>query len=107
MLSTRMQLVQLLLPVRDNEGTPFPAEWFDDIRHALTERFGGITAYARAPAHGTFAGESGQVISDDIVVFEVMCDALDRGFWAQYRADLTVRFAQEELVIRALPMQRL
>lgn len=102
-----MHLVQLLLPVCDNAGRPFAPCLYEEIRRALTTRFGGVTAYARAPAHGSFADQSGRVTSDDIVVLEVMCSALDRDFWERYRAELTERFAQDDLVIRALPMERL
>jgi hypothetical protein len=34
-------------------------------------------------------------------VLEVMVDQLDRAWWKEFRADLEVRFAQEELVVRA------
>jgi hypothetical protein len=102
-----MHLIQLLLPLRDNDGNTFPAERFEEIRHALTARFGGVTAYTHAPARGTYATGDGQVIADDIVVFEVMCEGLDREFWSAYRATLTASFAQDDLVVRALPMERL
>jgi hypothetical protein len=42
--SARMYLVQILLPVYDNDGRPFPASSYADVRRELTERFGGLTA---------------------------------------------------------------
>lgn len=102
-----MHIIQLLLPLRDNEGRPFDRSLFDGVRDELTERFGGLTAYNRAPAEGLFSDAAGHVTRDDVVVVEVMCDALDEAYWGAYRARLTALFAQEELVIRALPMQRL
>lgn len=102
-----MHIVQLLLPLRDNEGEAFDRSLYDGVRKELTKRFGGLTAYNRAPAEGLFSNPDGQVTHDDVVVFEVMCEALDTEFWRQYRAELTTLFAQDELVVRALPMQRL
>ena len=102
-----MYLVQILLPVRDNDGNAFPAELYEDVRSDMTEHFGGVTAYLRAPAHGVFESDGGEVMRDDIVIVEVMCDALDRSYWATYRTHLTELFAQEALVVRALPFEAL
>jgi hypothetical protein len=44
---------------------------------------------------------------DDVVIFEVMTDQLDRPWWVQYRRDLEQRFRQIELVIRASSIERL
>jgi hypothetical protein len=56
-------LVQLLLPIRDESGRPFPRELYDSLANELTDRFGGLTAYTRAPAAGlweeTQGGRSG------------------------------------------------
>ncbi len=101
-----MHLVQLLLPVYDNQGAALPRELFDTVRKELVERFGGLTAYTRAPASGLWADGS-EVDKDDIVVYEVMVDALDRGWWATYRQALEQRFAQDELMIRALKTEQL
>jgi hypothetical protein len=51
----------------------------------LTERFGGLTALTRSPAHGTTT-ESGKPAHDETVVFEVMSLALDVSWWESYRA---------------------
>lgn len=48
-----MHLVEILLPVADNEGRPFAAHKYADVREELTRRFGGITAFTRAPAQGS------------------------------------------------------
>lgn len=50
-----MYLIQLFLPLRDNAGEKFPDAMYRGIRDQLTERFGGMTAYARAPAEGPLA----------------------------------------------------
>ena len=102
-----MHLVQLLLPVRDNAGRPFPAATFEPVRAELTARFGGLTAYSRAPAEGVWDGGGEGRARDDIVVYEVMADALDREWWGAFRAELERRFAQDEVVVRAHPIERL
>ncbi|NUZ06616.1 hypothetical protein [Piscinibacter koreensis] len=101
-----MHLVQLLLPVYDNAGAAFPKALYEDVRRELVDRFGGITTYSRAPAKGLWR-DGGGVDRDDIVVYEVMADALDRAWWAGYRASLEQRFAQDEVVVRALAAERL
>lgn len=102
-----MHLVQLLLPLRDNDGAPFPREMLDGVRHHLTERFGGVTAYLRAPAAGAWKDDEGDVARDDVVSMEVMAEELDRDWWATYRRELEARFRQDEIVIRATPIERL
>lgn len=99
-------LVQLLLPVQDNEGRPFGEDVLGPTRQELIDRFGGVTAYLRAPARGLWQGDDG-VDRDDIVIFEVMVEELDRSWWGRYREQLRQRFRQDELVVRALSMDRL
>ena len=102
-----MFLIQILLPLRDNEGEAFPQGWFDRLRVTLTERFGGVTAYHQSPAQGLWKDEEGGVDRDQIVIFEVMAGRLERDWWASYRAELEARFRQEEIVIRAMEIVRL
>lgn len=47
-----MHLIQLLLPLHNNEGRGFPPNYFNQVREDLTERFGGVTAFIRAPVFG-------------------------------------------------------
>jgi hypothetical protein len=102
-----IHLVQLLLPLYDNAGRAFPAAHYTTIRDELTERFGGLTAYARAPAQGLWQEPEGPPKRDDIIVYEVMTDTLDREWWRDYRRKLERRFAQDELVIRSQTVERL
>jgi hypothetical protein len=44
---------------------------------------------------------------DDIIVYEVMTETLDREWWAAFRRALEQRFAQEELVVRSQVIERL
>lgn len=102
-----MHLVEVLLPVYDNDGNPFPRAVFDDVRRELADHFGGVTAFVRAPAEGLWKEEGGDVVRDDIVLFEVMTPQLDPEWWAGYRMRLRARFDQDELVVRATVVQRL
>ncbi|HEY8383321.1 MAG TPA: hypothetical protein VIL09_14325 [Microvirga sp.] len=101
-----MHLVQILLPLADNQGRRFTGEEYGRVRQELAERFGGITSFTRAPAEGVWK-EGGHTARDDIVVFEVMTRDLDRAWWERYRADLERRFAQEAIVIRAIRVEML
>jgi hypothetical protein len=101
------QLVQLLLPLLDNEGRALPDRLFSEVREELVERFGGLTAFTRAPAEGLWKTDADDAHRDAIVVFEVMCEELDPHWWAQYRRGLETRFRQEQLVIRAQTVELL
>jgi hypothetical protein len=99
-----MHLIQILLPLRDNEGRDFGAAAYGRVRGELAERFGEVTAFTRAPAEGIWK-EDGQTSRDDIVVVEVMVEAPDRAWWRAYRADLEGRFRQDAIVVRAMPVE--
>jgi hypothetical protein len=102
-----VHLVQVLVPVYDNTGEPFPREAFARVRRELTGRFGGVTAYTRAPAEGSWEDDQGRVHHDDVVVMEVMVETLEREWWSAYRVELAGRFRQVELVVRATAMESL
>jgi hypothetical protein len=101
-----MHLVQILLPLADNAGRRFDGAAYGRVRSELSERFGGITSFTRAPAEGVWK-EGGHTSHDDIVVFEVMARELDHGWWERYRAELERRFDQEAIVIRAIRVEML
>jgi hypothetical protein len=99
-------LVQILLPLADNSGKPFPDELLRGIHTELAEKFGGLTAHSRAPAKGIWrSGAEKQ--TDDIVIVEVMADALDENWWAAFRVRLERLLKQEKLVVRAQAIQEL
>ena len=103
-----MYLIQLLLPVRDERDRPFPRELYERLTRELTDRFGGVTAYTRAPATGLWEEtRSGEQVRDDIVVYETMVDGLDERWWKALRERLEGEFHQDELVIRAQKIRRL
>lgn len=102
-----MYLIQLLLPVRDESGAPFPRERYEVLARELTERFGGVTAHTRAPAAGLWEEEPGRTVRDDVVIYEVMTPALDEHWWGALRRRLEREFRQDELVVRAQEIRRL
>ena len=65
----------------------------------MATRFGGLTAYSLAPAQGVWS-HYGARHQDDIIVVEVMTEALDRGWWQGFRRRLEVMLRQEAIVIR-------
>ena len=96
-----MYLIQLLLPLYDNSGERFDSRLYTAVGGELVERFGGITTYNRAPARGLWQDSQEVVVRDDLIIYEVMSEALDRRWWRAYRHKLQARFRQEALVIRA------
>lgn len=103
----RVYLVQILLPLYDGEGRPFGRAPFARLREELTGRFGGVTAHLRSPAEGAWREPGGDVDHDQVVTLEVMAEELDRGWWARYRRELEERFRQDEVVVRAMEVERL
>jgi hypothetical protein len=97
-------LVQILLPLKDNQGRKYPSSFFSEIQEALTERFGGVTAYGRVPAQGIWA-RGARRLRDDIVVIEVMTPVLDAAWWQGFRRRLERTMRQEQVVIRAQSMK--
>ena len=97
------ELVQIVLPLYDNSGQRHPRELLKLTFDELTQRFGGVTAFTRAPAEGLWEDRRGRVVRDDVIVVEVMTESRDDAWWAEYRTLLTARFEQQELIVRALP----
>lgn len=114
-----MYLIQIFLPLYDNAGAAFPRDMFEAIRTSLVERFGGLTEHARAPVRGLWKEEGDapnntqkegdaatqeNTIRDDLVIYEVMADDLDRQWWRTCREGLERQFRQQAIVIRAQPI---
>jgi hypothetical protein len=97
-------LIEIFLPLASG-GDRINQKLFDDTRDELMGRFGGLTMYARSPATGLWAPDGREPEIDDIVIYEIMTDQLDRAWWSQYRDALQVRFQQKDVVIRAVPIE--
>jgi hypothetical protein len=101
-----MYLIQILVPLFDNEGSAFDHQFYDRVQDELTRKFSGVTAFRSSPAEGIWK-EGGEVSHDAIIIFEVMTRDLERDWWTKYRAELEVRFRQEKLVVRAILIEQL
>jgi hypothetical protein len=103
-----MYLIAVLLPLYDNEGVPLDRGLFQAVAAELTGQFHGLTAHTRAPAQGLWREENASPTTrDDIVIYEVVTASLDRRWWAAYRQSLEARFRQEQVLIRAQPIELL
>lgn len=103
-----MHLIQILIPVFDNNGQRFDQSLFASVRTHLTERFGGLTAFVQSPALGLWKDEdSGTTMQDAMILIEVMSDKFDHVWWSAYRRSLERVFRQDEIVIRAIECQRI
>jgi hypothetical protein len=94
-------LIQLLLPLTDNDGRPFPDAVLEAVKKKLVDRFGGVTAYGRAPAEGVWSRGPRERQHDDLVIVEVMAPEIDEAWWAAFKEKLETELGQEEIVIRA------
>jgi hypothetical protein len=101
-----VQLIQLLLPLRDKEGRPYKDLVFKSINASLVERFGGVTAFTRSPAKGTWMSAD-HLERDDVVMVEVMTKKLDRVWWQSFRKRLEAEMDQSEIVVRSYLIERL
>lgn len=102
-----MHLIQILIPVYDNDGRPFPRELFEGIRAPLIERFGGLTAFVQSPAVGLWRDkDDGETDRDELILVEVMVETFERDWWSSFRKTLERTFRQQEMVVRAIAIER-
>ncbi len=95
-----MWLIQILLPIHDNERRPFSPELFKKTTEELMGAFSGLTAYTRSPAEGLWRGD-GPTTKDEIIVLEVMAPTAEHDWWKEYRHVLESRFRQQSVIVRA------
>jgi hypothetical protein len=98
-----MVLIQILLPAAIPGCDTTPA--FATTREELVQRFKGLTAYSRAPAKGVWTAPDGRTDRDDMVMVEVVKESFDKTWWRAYAAVLAVRFHQDTIHVRAVPIQ--
>ena len=100
-----MFLIQLLLPASAETATADPR--LSETRRELVARFGGATAYLRAPAHGDWTSADGSRARDTVVMVEVVAPRFDRSWWRPYERTLAAGFDQEVVHIRATTVEML
>ena len=103
---TPSHIVQILLPKETGQGQPITKEWFDGFLKELTDRFGGVTSFLRAPGQGLWQRPDGTE-KDSIAVVEIMVDELHVACWQSIRERLERELSQDEVVIRAQEISRL
>lgn len=92
-MSAESYLIEIFLPLADNLGRRFPPEKFAEMAEELKRQFNGVTVYDRKPARGKTQHST---------------DAdLERTWWASYRARLEQEFKQDEILIRAMRIEKL
>lgn len=97
-----MHLTQVLLPLYGNDGQRFAAELFDEVRRELAQRFGGLTVYSQAPVKGLWQQEAQEpMVSDELIIFEVMSERCGKSWWRSYRIRLQRSFQQERIIVRS------
>jgi hypothetical protein len=93
-------LVQILVPKEASSGEPVGQKWFDGLLKELTDKFGGVTSFIRAPGEGLWR-TGGETQRDNIAVVEVMVKDIDRAFWHSLRQRIERDLGQSEIITRA------
>ena len=102
-----MHAIQILLPLFKQNSEEIPKRYFTELKNELTEKFGGITAYTRSPATGFWKDTEDNTVRDEIIIYEVMADQLDKTWWQACRERLENLFLQDEIVIKTWEIERL
>jgi len=76
------------------------------LREELAARFGGVTAFSRTPAEGVWS-DHGRKIRDEIILVEVMVEAVDQAWWHQFRTELEQKLRQQSIVVRTFAIAQL
>ena len=95
-----MDLVELFLPIDRGDGSEVTVDDLGRILVELTNRFGGATAFTRAPAAGLWQ-QGPSIEHDRVIIVEVMVESVDREWWGEYRQSLEREFGQERILVRA------
>ena len=100
-----MFLIQILIPLADNEGRKFPSERFTLVKKRLIEEFSGLTIFSQSPAEGIWEKNNEDVSEDRILIFEVMADKKNIKWWRDFRTWLEEEFEQDYVVIRIFQIE--
>jgi hypothetical protein len=99
-----MHIVEVFVPLTRGDGSPVSQNEIRGLVRGLAERFGGATAYSRAPAHGLWK-EGSAITHDRIVILEVMAEELDRSWWRDFKEQLERELDQEQILVRSAETQ--
>lgn len=96
-----MYQIQLLLSLYNNEGKAFPSSHYEKVKLFFNDKFGGITMYTRTSVVGLWKESPHSTVKDELIIYEILSDQLEKDFWQHYKSDLQSLFQQEEMVIKA------
>jgi hypothetical protein len=100
-------LYQLYLPLTYNDGRLIEEVKFDITRKEIVARFGGLTNTPPGfPLQGWWQS-AGAVLRDDILVWTVLTQGDENGYFHNYKEVLKDRFAQDEIFIVKIPAEAL
>jgi hypothetical protein len=102
-----MYLIEILLPLYDNEGRRLPKKLFDQTSRSLAKSHGGVTAYTRSPAVGLWKSRGSQLKKDEIIVYEVVTPDWNPKLWKHRRQKWEMAFRQDSILIRVTRCQQL
>lgn len=95
-----MLLLQILLPIKDEKGDPFPEHYFTDLREELAIKFGGITIYSRSQAKGLWKESGSSLVTDEMIINEIMMQEVDLPYWQAQKLRLQELLRQDEILMR-------
>jgi len=101
-----MYLIQIALPLYDNNKKAFDRHLFDKVRDDLKNVFGGVTLYRNAPAEGVWNNDEG-TDHDELITAEVITEDVDRTWWQQFKREMEETFKQKEMMIRCIKFEQL
>jgi hypothetical protein len=100
-------LYELYLPLTYNNGRQIEAEKFDLTRRELVDRFDGLTSTPPGfPLQGWWRA-AGTVVRDNIVIWTVLTQGDENGFFRNYKEVLKQRLDQKEILIIKIPAEAL
>lgn len=98
-LAIKDSLVRMFIPLKDNQGAPFPEGYYQNLNKELQNQFGGVTIYIRSPVKGIWKQDD-NTRYDDLLVYEVLTNMTHDDYWQGLKTKLEKLYAQEEILIQ-------
>lgn len=95
-----MYLMQIFVPYGNSADGALREEPYMNLKQELTDRFGGVTVYSRAPVKGIWKPAPGQQEADDMIIYEVLLGKPDMSYWSSLKSRLEYIFQQQEILMR-------
>jgi inorganic pyrophosphatase len=92
-------MIQLFLPVKDQNGKPFAKSLYRNLNVQLLKKFGGLTVYARSVATGFWENDNGNKVKEEVLIYEVMTAHVEEKYWKKLKSSLQEKFSQQEIMI--------